>query len=429
MSRIDANRDIYETWPIETKQAVLDGKAEPGMLPEMVLVAWGKPTEIVASPGGGPGDEIWVYKRGGVDDSAMMGMPNPSYPAGGTYPGGTYPGSGYPSAGYPSTGGGSVIGVSTGRGGTGIFTGGNTGIGIGGGMGIGSAVYSLVKLAGWLDEPALLDTAMEMVVSIDDEIIANDAKMDLMFGAAGAILGLLALWEARPDPRVLERAQACGRHLLAKRETTPTGHLAWRASPGGPFLTGVSHGAAGFAHALFQLAEASGDEIYRTAAREAVAYEDAMFRPLAKNWPDFRSSPDHSPSAPCWCSWCHGAPGIGLARLAEPAGGSQTARDIAAAVETTAQHGITDIDHLCCGNLGRADLLLEAGESLNRPELIEEARTLASEVVVRARQNGGYRLGNSSAYSLSLFQGSAGIGYELLRLACPKELPTVLLWR
>jgi len=135
MSRIDSNRDIYETWPIETKQAVLDGKAEPGMLPEMVLVAWGKPTEVVASPGGGPGDEIWVYKRGGVDDSAMMGMPNPSYPAGGTYPGGTYPGSGYPSAGYPSTGGGSVIGVSTGRGGTGIFTGGNTGIGIGGGMG------------------------------------------------------------------------------------------------------------------------------------------------------------------------------------------------------------------------------------------------------------------------------------------------------
>ncbi len=129
MNRIDANRDIYETWPIETRQAVLDGKVEPGMLPEMVQVAWGKPTEVVASPGGGPGDEIWVYKRGGVDDSGMMGMPNPSYPAG------TYPGGGYPGAGYPSTGGGSVIGVTTGRGGTGIITGGSTGIGIGGGMG------------------------------------------------------------------------------------------------------------------------------------------------------------------------------------------------------------------------------------------------------------------------------------------------------
>jgi hypothetical protein len=108
---------------------------EQGMLPEMVQVAWGKPTEVVASPGGGPGDEIWVYKRGGgVDDSSMVGMPGASYPGGG-YPGSAYPG-GYPGSGYPSMGGsGGSIGISTGRGGTGIVTGGSTGIGIGGGMG------------------------------------------------------------------------------------------------------------------------------------------------------------------------------------------------------------------------------------------------------------------------------------------------------
>lgn len=139
MNRIDANRDIYETWPIETRQAVLDGKVEPGMLPEMVKVAWGTPTEVVASPGGGPGDEIWVYKKGGVDDSAMMGYPGASYPGGGYpgsgYPGSGYPGAGYPGSGYPSTVGGPSIGISTGRGGTGIITGGGTGISIGGGAG------------------------------------------------------------------------------------------------------------------------------------------------------------------------------------------------------------------------------------------------------------------------------------------------------
>jgi hypothetical protein len=123
MSRIDANRDIYETWPVETKQAVLDGKVDVGMLPEMVKVAWGTPSEVVASPGGGPGDEIWVYKKGGQDPS-MMG-----------YPGASYPGGGYPGGGYPS-GGGSTIGITTGRGGTGIITGGGGGIGIGGGTGI-----------------------------------------------------------------------------------------------------------------------------------------------------------------------------------------------------------------------------------------------------------------------------------------------------
>ena len=138
MSRIDANRDIYETWPVETKQAVLDGKVEVGMLPEMVKVAWGTPSEVVASPGGGPGDEIWVYTKGGQDPS-MMGYPGASYPGasypGGGYPGGGYPGGGYPGGGYPS-GGGSTIGITTGRGGTGIITGGGGGIGIGGGTGI-----------------------------------------------------------------------------------------------------------------------------------------------------------------------------------------------------------------------------------------------------------------------------------------------------
>ena len=103
MNRIDANRDIYETWPIETRQAVLDGKVEPGMLPEMVKVAWGTPSEVVASPGGGPGDgpgdEIWVYKKGGFDDSAMMVYLGRSFPGGG-YSGSGYPGSGYPGAGY-----------------------------------------------------------------------------------------------------------------------------------------------------------------------------------------------------------------------------------------------------------------------------------------------------------------------------------------
>lgn len=143
MSRIDSNRDIYEQWPVETKQAVLDGKVEQGMTPEMVQVSWGKPTEVVGSPGGGPGDEIWVYKRGGLDENAMMGMPSPSNPGGGiypgTYPGGTYPGGTYPGGTYPGGGGGNVIGISTGRGGTGIITGG--GIGIGGGA-IGSPVMS-----------------------------------------------------------------------------------------------------------------------------------------------------------------------------------------------------------------------------------------------------------------------------------------------
>jgi hypothetical protein len=135
MNRIDANRDIYETWPIDVRQAVLDGKVEPGMTPEMVTVAWGKPSEVVQQ--GGAGDEVWVYKKGG-DDGTMM------YPGGASYPGGMYPGAGYPGGVYPGTGSGVTIG--TGRGGTVVGT--SAGVGMGGMGGIGSGMGGVMGPGG-----------------------------------------------------------------------------------------------------------------------------------------------------------------------------------------------------------------------------------------------------------------------------------------
>ncbi len=127
MSRIDRNRDIYETWPLEVRQAVLDGLVEPGMNTDMVRVAWGQPTEVATSPAG---DEIWVYSKGGDPGSVM-------YPGGGmgtTGIGGT--GIGGSGIGIGSSGPG--IGISTGRGGTSIGGTGGIGIGSGGVGGIGN---------------------------------------------------------------------------------------------------------------------------------------------------------------------------------------------------------------------------------------------------------------------------------------------------
>ena len=129
MSRIDRNRDIYETWPLEVRQAVLDGKVEAGMNTDMVRVAWGEPSEIATSPAG---DEIWIYSRGG-DPGGVM------YPGGGmggvggmgTGIGGTgIGGGGIGGSGIGIGSSGPGIGISTGRGGTSI--GGTGGIGIGG---------------------------------------------------------------------------------------------------------------------------------------------------------------------------------------------------------------------------------------------------------------------------------------------------------
>ena len=113
MSRIDANRELYESWPLEMRQAVLDGKVEPGMNRDMVRMVLGQPTEILTKAAGINEDEIWVYRTGGDEGGTGMGMGNPGLSMGGSL-GGLNVGSGGgmgPTMGI-GTGMGSNMGIS-----------------------------------------------------------------------------------------------------------------------------------------------------------------------------------------------------------------------------------------------------------------------------------------------------------------------------
>jgi len=105
--------------------------------------------------------------------------------------------------------------------------------------------------------------------------------------------------------------------------------------------------------------------------------------------------------------------------------------EIAIALNTTLKFGLQDIDHPCCGNCGRIELLLVAAQKLSRPELLETAQKQAAWVVARTKQAGAFHLFPNlpkDVYNPSFFQGTAGISYELLRLAYLNILPSVLLW-
>lgn len=307
-------------------------------------------------------------------------------------------------------------------------------IGIGGITGLGSMIYSLVKISLFLkgkvpddQQKALLQDAFSMAQVFTPELIADDRQFDIMSGAAGAILGLLALYHATADSTVLEKAICCGQHLLTHRTRFEGLPPAWKNFADRP-LTGFSHGAAGIAYALLQLNAVAPDPEYLSAAREGIGYEHQAFLPTAANWADFRSSQEVSN---LMVSWCNGAAGIGLGRLG---GLSQFAsemidEEIAIALQTTQNYGL-GVDHLCCGNFGRIELLLVAAQTLSRPELLELAKQQAAWIIARSEQRGGYVLtlnSTDSTFSPSFFAGVAGIGYELLRLAFPKALPSVLL--
>jgi len=99
------------------------------------------------------------------------------------------------------------------------------------------------------------------------------------------------------------------------------------------------------------------------------------------------------------------------------------------ALELSARGDLGERDGLCCGNAGIVDILATAGRVLQRPQLSEHARRLALGIVSRAHAHGHYALELESVGALAcrgLFQGTAGIGYALLRLAYPDTLPDPL---
>lgn len=299
--------------------------------------------------------------------------------------------------------------------------------------GIGSVVYTLTRCAGLLQDDELLASAASAVACINDQYVAS-SELDVFAGVAGDILGLLALHRATGDADVLERARWCGDRLLDTARPVATGGLAW-PTLGGRILTGFSHGAAGIGYALARLGEATGTTGYVDAALAGVRYEDAVFDPEAGNWPDFRD--DEQPAFKV--NWCHGAPGIGLARLAtwrslagtDAAADSLLLDDVERAVHTTLAEDLEGADHLCCGNLGRAELLLSAGAALGRDDLLAEVRLRAEAVVARAASRGGYQLHSSlpnRVHMPGFFMGVSGVGYALLRTAHPELLPAVLAW-
>ena len=303
-------------------------------------------------------------------------------------------------------------------------------IGMEGSANWGTVIYALVQSSHFLNEPLLLEDAAQLAVLATPERIAADKNLDVLFGVAGLMLGLLALHRRSGCGDVLEIARRCGLHLLEQAVQIGPGARAWKTEWERP-LTGFSHGAAGMAYALLRLFEATAEEEFRTLASDAHGYERSVFSPEAGNWPDFRSKRERIFAS----SWCHGAPGIGLARIGGLAvqDDESIRQEIDLAVKTTLSLDISPIDALCCGNLGLVELFLTAGHRLHRPELLEEAWGRTTKIVERARSRGSYSymtmvVPSAPGFHPGFFQGASGLGYEFLRLSDPKQFPSVLLF-
>jgi len=302
-------------------------------------------------------------------------------------------------------------------------------LGVGGATGLGSIVYAFALMSKCLRDDSLLADAQGAANMFTDDLIAADRQLDVIGGSAGAILCLLRLYRDSQSTVALDRAIKCGEHLVAQSRLGPEGRRSWVGQGMGKrALNGMSHGAAGFAYALASLSAATGREEFARAALECIAFEDSHYDADRNNWPDLRG--EGEPSWPC--QWCHGATGIGLARIAMTvrAGINRKtlAEDIQNAVKGAVKNWPGAVDTLCCGTLGSVEFFCEAGNALGRDDLRELASRRLAAVLETAASTGDYRWNSGKRqFNLGLFRGLAGVGYTSLRQA-QASLPNVLIW-
>lgn len=261
--------------------------------------------------------------------------------------------------------------------------------------------------------PALLN-------SLDPETVLADDDLDVIFGCAGLIGPLLKIG----TPVAVQLAQVAGDHLVDGQDKDG----GWVVpSTGARALTGFSHGASGRAAALGRLAAATDQRRYREAAERALGYERFQFVPAEGNWPDYRHTEIESEEPRFMLSWCHGAPGIALARLClktTPLWDDAVNADLEHALNATTDLTRPD-DSLCCGRSGRAAILRAATCRGGDPHWAETAANLEGQVFANRRARDAYSFGEV----LGLFQGAAGVGLALLDgLPCTAAplLPIVL---
>ena len=152
--------------------------------------------------------------------------------------------------------------------------------------------------------------------------------------------------------------------------------------------------------ALLELDRATGDGRFRFAAEMAFLYERRLFNEERSNWPDLRHDLFDQPvdelrravrdgKPPVYeetymTAWCHGAPGIGLARLRafELTGQDVYRQEAEAALRSTLQAVEDELSQggnysLCHGIGGNCELPLLAAELLGDPELRQVAERAA----------------------------------------------------
>jgi lantibiotic modifying enzyme len=314
----------------------------------------------------------------------------------------------------------------------------------GGAVGI---AYATAKVGLLLDDADLVRSAVELAAR---RLASNgEHVLDVIGGNAGSFapvwcLGGLPGGESLRD-RAIELAEE-----LADAAVKDDGVWRWENDSacgrgmGPTSLCGLAHGASGMGLALVEAGVRCGRSDWIDGGLAAFAYEDEHYDRARDNWPDLRELPSRREGAPSqperratfMTAWCHGAPGIGLARMraVELLSGRRDGlmTGVRRAVRSTGSYLETlpaEADASPChGRAGLAETLLHASRVLRDAGYIDRAVRAWRVPVRRFADSAEWPCGVASGWNNpSLMLGHAGIGYALLRADDPVGVPSLLL--
>ncbi|MFG1678313.1 type 2 lanthipeptide synthetase LanM family protein [Micromonospora sp. NPDC049282] len=247
-------------------------------------------------------------------------------------------------------------------------------VGTGGYQGFGGICYSLARLATLLNDPGLREGVRDGVTAAATAVAAPGPP-----GVANGIAGCLAAMRAVHAELALESAADLARVCADRLDTS-------RTSAGGL--------AAGFADGRAGVAWARRDD----AAVAALSLPDTA---------------DHG--------WCGGAAGIVSVR------GVQPGDDPARIIRRFAQRPVLRDLSLCHGELGVVEALVVLA-AFEPDRSVQRALRWRAGLVLDAIERYGPCCGTPDGVATpGLLNGLAGIGYGLLRLGFPAQVPSVLL--
>ncbi len=271
-------------------------------------------------------------------------------------------------------------------------------VGSGAFHGLGGICYALARLANLLDDAEIagwLRTAVDIAAAV--ETIGEDPA-NLVEGWAGGLAAMAAVRAESGLPAAGALARAYADRLLA-------------ASPGGD---GFARGRAGVGWALLRYARTGGDDRHGVVGRANLRADHALRQRLLDV-----AEADHS--------WCSGLSGAVLAHTAHPDQPVDACTPhLDRCLNALAVHEPLRDLSLCHGELGVIEsltVLAERGHGL-----ASAMQTRRAGLVLGALDQYGARCGTPGGVpSAGLLTGLSGIGYGLLRLGFPEQVPSVLL--